>query len=415
MRARIVVTDGEERSAVAACRGLASAGYGVCAVARCRPAAAHWSRASTERVLAPDPRESVEGFVDRLAELVRGRRCAALIPGSDASLHAVSEHREHLEPWTHLGLPSREAVWRSGDKLLLVDLAAEAGLAPPPSRSCTDRDGAVAAAAELGYPLVLKPARSCLPLNGGLRQQRVVLVADEPSLARAAAGFTPPFLVQRFEQAGFFSCTGVIADGRLLALTTSRVFRLWPPPAGMHTYSETVPAPPGLVGRVRSLLTALEWQGIFQLQLLELADGRLSVIDLNPRLFASMALDVYAGANLAAIWCDWLLGLDRAPVIAQPGRRYRWEEGELCHLAWQLAHLRLRAAASVLVPHRRVAHAWLRLDDPGPLSARALGLALKGCKRLVLRFLGAALQRTRRSSQRLVQRPAVDAPRAGRR
>jgi predicted ATP-grasp superfamily ATP-dependent carboligase len=186
-----------------------------------------------------------------------------------------------------------------------------------------------------------------------------------------------PFVVQRFERAPFVSCTGVVADGRLLALTFSRVARLWPPGAGMHAFSETVAPPDGLPERVRALLGSLGWQGIFQLQLLELADGRLAVIDLNPRVFASIALDADAGANLAAVWCDWLLGRDPAPVTARPARRYRWEEGDLCHFAWQLRHRRLRAAAGVLLPHRRVTHAWFRATDPGPLLARGLNLAFR--------------------------------------
>jgi predicted ATP-grasp superfamily ATP-dependent carboligase len=166
----------------------------------------------------------------------------------------------------------------------------------------------------------------------------------------------------------------------VLALTTSRVVRLWPPLAGMHTFSETIPVPHGIQDRVLALLAGLEWQGIFQLQMLQLPDGRVSVIDLNPRVFASITLDASAGANLAAIWCDWLLGKDPSPVVARPARRYRWEEGELCHVAWQLRHRRLRAAAAAVVPHRRVTHSWFRVTDPGPLVARSLNIVLRSAR-----------------------------------
>ncbi|HSB38392.1 MAG TPA: hypothetical protein VLD13_04825, partial [Gaiellaceae bacterium] len=342
MRGSVVITDAEERAVLGACRGLTDAGYRVCAVARLRPAATHWSRACAERLTLPDPRESVVGFVTRLEEVLRQGDYDALIPGSDASLLAVSEHRGRLERWTRLGLPSAEAVHRSVDKLLLLEAAADAGLAAPASRRCTDLEQAREAVAELGYPVVLKPVQSFVPVNGGLRQRGVTVAADLQALAAMVPRLDPPFIVQRFEEAeGFLSCTGVVADGRLLALTTSRVLRLWPPGAGMHAFSETVPVPDGLAGSVRALLASLEWQGIFQLQMLELADGRLAVIDLNPRVFASIALDADAGANLAAVWCDWLLGRDPAPVVARPARRFRWEEGELCHFAWQLRHRRL--------------------------------------------------------------------------
>src|SRR6476646_965018 len=149
----------------------------------------------------------------------------------------------------------------------------------------------------------------------------------------------------------------------------------------MHAFAETVAAPDGLADRVRALLGSLGWQGIFQLQLLELADGRLAVIDLNSRVFASIALDADAGANLAAVWCDWLLGRDPSPVVARPARRYRWEEGELCHVAWQIRHRRLRAAVAVARPRRHVTHSWFRVTDPGPLVARGLDLFLRARRR----------------------------------
>jgi predicted ATP-grasp superfamily ATP-dependent carboligase len=375
VKGSVVVTDAEERAALGACRGLTNAGYRVCAVSRLRPAATHWSRACAERIRLPDPREDVRAFVDRLGDLLRDGRHDALIPGSDASLIAISEHREALDGSTQLGLPSREAVRRTVDKLVLLDAAAAVGLAPPASVPCTDLGEADDAAAALGFPVVLKPAQSFAPVNGGLRQRSVAVAADREELAVTVPEFPSPFIVQRFEQARFLSCTGVVADGRLLALTTSRVLRLWPPTAGMHAYSETVTPPAGLAERVRELLVSLEWQGIFQLQLLELPD-RLAVIDLNPRVFASILLDADAGANLAAVWCDWLLGRDPAPVTARPARRFRWEEGELCHFAWQLRHRRLRAAARVLLPHRRVTHSWFRASDPGPLVARGVNLVV---------------------------------------
>lgn len=381
MNGRVIVTDAEERASLGASRGLRRAGYEVCAVARHRRAATHWSRACSERILLPDPRENSRTFVDRLRELLRQRPYAALIPGSEASLLAVSEHRGQLEGSTRLGLPSQEAVRKTVDKVVLLEAANSAGLPSPPTRICADAETAAAAAAELGYPVVVKPSRSFVPVNGGFRQEGVVVVPDAMALGQSVPEFTPPFLVQRFQRARFLSCTGVFADGRLLALTTSRVLRLWPPIAGMHAFAETIRPTRELTSRVRTLLESLEWQGIFQLQLLELADGRLSVIDLNPRLFASIALDTDAGSNAAAVWCDWLLGRDPSPVVARPARRYRWEEGELCHLAWQLRHGQLRAAASVLRPHRHVTHAWFRVTDPGPLVARWLNLALRSAPR----------------------------------
>ena len=71
---RILVTDGETRSVVAACRGLAADGFRVAAVAGTRPAPAHWSRHVQERITLPHPLEDSEAFVEGI------RRVAS--PGS---------------------------------------------------------------------------------------------------------------------------------------------------------------------------------------------------------------------------------------------------------------------------------------------------------------------------------------------
>jgi hypothetical protein len=113
---------------------------------------------------------------------------------------------------------------------------------------------------------------------------------------------------------------------------------------------------------------------MFELELIETATGALVPIDLNPRSYGSMALAVDAGANLPAIWCDWLLKRDPRPACAGVGRRYRWEDADLRHLIWQLRHGNVLAAVQALRPWRGVVHPHFRLSDPLPLLARVLWL-----------------------------------------
>ncbi|MGZ4256561.1 MAG: ATP-grasp domain-containing protein [Gaiellaceae bacterium] len=369
--ARVLVTDGEERSVLAVCRGLNAAGYEVSAVASAQPALAHWSRSVRGRFTLPDPREDGFRYVEGLAEILGRHPQEVVMPGTDASLVAVSEHRALIESLALVGLPSHENVLRSLDKLALLEEAAAAGLPAPPSVTCSERGEVAAAAAELGYPVVLKPPRSFVPSATGDAQRTVRIVRGERDLAAALAGFPLPVTVQRFEEgAAHVSVGGVIADGRLLGAAVSRYMRLWPPEAGSVAFSETIVPPPGLLDRTEALVGSLGSQGIFELELLDLKDG-LAVLDLNPRPYGSLSLAVTAGANLPAIWCDWLLGRDPAPVVARAGVRYRWEDADLGHLLWQLRRGHWRAAGRVLVPHRRVTHALFKVTDPAPLAARA--------------------------------------------
>jgi predicted ATP-grasp superfamily ATP-dependent carboligase len=188
-----------------------------------------------------------------------------------------------------------------------------------------------------------------------------------------------------------YSFGGVVADGLLIGSCFARYRRTWPPGAGSAACAETLEPPPGLSERVLEIVTRLGWEGIFELEFVG-RDGPAETIDFNPRLYGSLALSISAGANLPALWCDWLLGHNVIPATARPAFGYRWEEAEVRYLFSQLARGRLRAAAAVMRPRRQTTHAIFRLGDPLPLLADAL--------RVPVRLVN--------KTRRLWQRPQVD-------
>jgi hypothetical protein len=96
------------------------------------------------------------------------------------------------------------------------------------------------------------------------------------------------------------------------------------------------------------------------------------MIDFNPRLYGSLALAARAGVPLPAIWFDWLLRGEGAAIRAPAGFHYRWEDAEMRHVLRALRRRQFRAAASIVRPRRRTAHAFFRWDDPAPLVARVI-------------------------------------------
>jgi len=369
MKERVLVTDGTARAVVAACRGLGRAGFRPSVTAAHHPAAAQWSRYCEARFTTPDPTQDPERFIARLEQILQDEPYELLLASSDAALLAVSEHRECIDSHASTGLPSQEAVQRALDKDAIAHAAASVGLAPPRSVRCDSVDEVPAAVAEVGLPAVLKPARSFDP--AAAQYNRLVVVRDPNDAVLAKESVQAPLIVQQFVEGSIVSAGGVAADRGLRALAVSRYVRTWPPLAGNAAASETIVPPGGLRERVDALVQALGWNGIFEVELVDLGE-RLAVLDFNPRPYGSMTLAIRAGANLPAIWADSELGRDPAYAESRPGTRYRWEDAELLHLGWQLRRGRMRSAAAVLRPRRHVVHAHFELADPGPFMARAL-------------------------------------------
>jgi predicted ATP-grasp superfamily ATP-dependent carboligase len=384
---RVLLTNAEERSMLAVTRCLHTSGYRVTAASPTRLAPGQWSRACTRRVCIPDARSDAPGFLAGLRHELQSNHYETLIAGSDSALLAISRDRAQLEDLTRLGLPPHTVVQATLNRERLAETAAQVGLTPATSIRCSTRGEVLAAARELGYPIVLKSTDAAIA-EGSLSVQAVPkghVVRKPKDLDEALTSFAGDLLVQRYLRGTLLSVGGVIAGGQLLGLAVSRYHRTWPPSGGSSSYGETVSPPAVLEDRVEHLLDVLKWEGIFELELIHKdtdgptgETGEFVPIDLNPRPYGSMALARAAGAPLASIWCDWLLGRSplnaSRPIRALAGHRYRWEDGDLRHLWWQLRRGHLRASTAPLRLHRRVTHAHFERADPMPLLARGLVL-----------------------------------------
>ena len=377
---RVLVTDADQRSVLAACRGLAAAGYRVSTVAEGRFALGHWSRSSDERITLEGPKEHPEAYVERLSHVLRRGGYDLVMPGSELSLLPISERRDLIEPYACLGLPPHKVVLRALDKSLLQEKAVAVGLPPPRSVTCSSVQEVLASGLELTFPLIAKPARSITWTGNRLIQhQKGRIIADFARLEAAAVEIGVPLTLQEYaSRATIVSYAAVRAEYRLLGLTVARYERTYPPQIGSAALATTITPPPLLTQQVEELLGLIDWCGIFELELLEIGENRLGAIDFNPRPFGWMALAIGAGANLPALWCDHALGRRSvSPNGARADVHYRWEDGDIRNALVRLRHGRSRSAAAVLRPYRRVVHAHFQLKDPGPLAARMLTLAWK--------------------------------------
>ena len=258
-RASVLVTDAGERSALAAIRSLDVAGYR-------------------------------DAYVARLEEIVRDGAYDVLLPGSDFSLLAISEHRTWIEPYVEIGLPSHEVVRRALSKAELARAAAKIGLDTPTTIACEGEHEVLGAARRLGFPVIAKSASTVIVLDGKTIRPDSRLLADEASLRAWLVQQPGTALLQRHETGAIYSCAGVMTAGGLAGLAFARYTRTWPPRAGNASFAETLTPPEDLRERVTALIEEMAWRGIFELELIRRADDSFVAIDLNPRVYGSLTL-----------------------------------------------------------------------------------------------------------------------------
>jgi predicted ATP-grasp superfamily ATP-dependent carboligase len=319
-------------------------------------------------VCTPDPSVEPAAYAAYVTAVAGRIGADVVMPGSEPAMLALAAAMED-DGGARLAVPSVGVVARALDKELLAPAAVAAGLDVPPT-SIVASGTVHAGLRPISMPAVAKPTRSELVAADGHLHRFGVTVVDTPSeLEDAIAGLPGARgLVQPYVPGDLYAISGVAWNGQLTCAVHQAAQRIWPPRSGIIAHAVTVGPVAWLDAAVARFLHQFEWSGIFQLQFIR-RGRRLLLIDFNPRLYASLALAVAAGANLPAIWVEHLLGGSVAPVGYESGVAYRSEEHDVRALALALRHGRFGVVAGALAPRRRRVYAVLALRDPLPMRA----------------------------------------------
>ncbi len=394
MSGEVLVTDGEQRAALAVVRSLGRAGYRPFVCSPSGRSLAGASRYAAGETAVPDPLGEPDRFADVVVELARRRRAALILPSTDAALLALLPIRDRLGS-AELPFVDAARFRRISDKALLLATAPGVGIAVPRQCAATDRQAAAAAARSgLEYPLVLKPARSVGESSGRRMKLAVRHAADPAELARVldlVPDAAYPLLLQERIVGPGVGVFLLLWNGQLKAAFSHRRIREKPPSGGVSVYRESIPLDPELLTRSRALLDAFEWDGVAMIEYkVDERTGMPYLMEINGRFWGSLQLAVDAGVDFPALLAALALGLDPEPVTTyRVGMRSRWWWGDVDHLLARLRRSpqalalppgspgRWRALADFLTLHRTDRNEILRSDDPRPFL-RETGQWLRG-------------------------------------
>lgn len=337
---RILVLDGEQRSALAVVRSLGRSGAHV-EVGESRSSLAAASRFA--RRAHRFPPGTPGQFVSRLRSILNDGGFDAFVPCTDASLRQVYSAEVPLA--VPMPYPADSATYlRLSDKHEVTRFAELEGIAVPRQLVVHTRDELEAAVAQLrAWPVVVKPARSVAMAGDSRSVDRAgVRYADSPSALRLVANEVPhslwPLLLQeRIVGPGI----GVFLfrhEGKILARFAHRRLREKPPSGGVSVYRESLAYPDVLGAAAERLLAALDWNGPAMIECkVDAATGLPYIMEINGRFWGSLQLAADAGIDFPAIAMRAVLGTPTAPEAPyRVGVRSRWWLGDVDHLMIRL-------------------------------------------------------------------------------
>ena len=348
--ARILVTDGESRAALAAVRALGARGHHVEVVAAGHRSMAGGSRHAAGEHAIGDATTDPKGWAERLERVALETRSQLILPISEVSFGTI--YALELDTRWCVACPARGAYETAVDKCALLERAAALGLALPRGVLVEQPELVRDLPASFAYPVVVKPRRTRFLRHGRWESgvARIVHGPDELRPALRAPGMSAGALLQEYVPGHGEAIFLLASHGRTLVRFAHRRLREKPPTGGESVLRESIEPDPVLLSGGERLLEDLQWTGVAMLEFRRTPDGRALLMELNPRLWGSLQLAIDAGVDFPSLLVALHRGMEIPPVRPRIGVRTRWLLGDLDHLAISLRRSAVRRSLGTSVP-----------------------------------------------------------------
>jgi len=294
-----------------------------------------------------------------------------LFPTNDETTALFARHHAELSRHFRVTVPPWEKLSWAYDKRLTHQLASDLRVHQPATFVPRDREDL--AAADLAFPVVLKPAykRDVNPFTrdkAWRADDRRVLLARYDEACRFVD--REAIMVQELIPGGGesqFSYAALCVDGVPLASLTARRTRQYPVDFGYSSSCVETVAEPHVEAAAIRLLAGARYTGVVEVEFkFDRRDGHFKLLDVNPRVWTWHALCRRAGVDFPYLMWRVARGERIAPVRGCPGMRWIRMSTDIPAAGVQLwrRELSLRDyAASLKGP---VEFAMFAADDPMP-------------------------------------------------
>ncbi len=353
----VIVTDAKLRQALVATRSLGSSGYRVGAV-ECGSTggvptfSSRWC-AATARVedRDVDPELMVQQLIDLASS---SSKEVVVIPNHDGTIDAIRERRSEVEASCVLALARPGPLEAASDKRTTLEVARRLGIRTPESVTVTHEDEIADALASVPTPAVLKPVRSWV-VSGQERHRLGVRLVRSTSEAgdqlRAMLGMGAVVLVQTWVPGERLAISFVHANGLFHGEFAQVAHRMLPIIGGDSVMRESVPLPDDATKDARRLVSELELDGYAEVEFRRDFDGSPVLMEINPRLSASIECALRAGVDFPGLVRAWATDElpERVTSRYRIGVRVRWLAADV---KWLFDNARQRGAPDT-VPIRK--------------------------------------------------------------
>ncbi len=334
----VLILDAYLRQALVSIRSLGRRGLRIAALDSNSTPPAFSSRWCQRGFVCPAC-EASEEYLDYLEQLIKLTGVQVLIPSSDSTLALLRQSRLRLEKNMRVALAREPALAIAVNKQQTLEVANRLGLSVPKGILVQSINEVKEALREVGLPAVVKPVESWVwqenTDKNEHRGKRIAsqLVTTEKEAKRAVEELTSlggetlfqTFLAGRREAISFLYANGVIH-----ARFAQWAKRTEPPLGGQSVLRQSIAIPHDIGDQAERLVREIDLEGYSEVEYRRDSAGKPYLMEINPRLSASVEIAVRSGVDFPYLLYQWAIGdqIDRVQSY-HVGKWMRYLKGDI--------------------------------------------------------------------------------------
>ena len=269
------------------------------------------SRWCKQGFVFPDEEAMGASYLAILEDWLERIGARVLIASNDATIALLRMHRAQLERRVRLALADEQPLAIAINKERTLAVAKHLGLNVPRGVVVRGVGDVPVALKEIQLPAVIKPCESWL-WNGRegarLSAQLVVTPAEAYHVVEAVTRFGEAALFQELLTGRREAVSFLYADGQMHARFAQLALRTNPPLGGQSVLRQSIAIPPDIGGPAESLVREISLEGYSEVEYRRDDAGVPYLMEINPRLSASVEVAVRAGVDFPTLLYQWASG-----------------------------------------------------------------------------------------------------------
>ncbi len=318
---KVLIPAMDKRSSLAATRSLGKRDFEVVGCSHTRLSSGFFSRYCRKKHLYSSPLEDTGRYVEDIKRIIEMEEPEVFLPINEETLIPILQERSYFEEKIRLPLPSNEAIEQTLDKIKSLEIAERLGIPCPK----TIKDFKKAE-----YPLIVRPRRSRELMGGRIIGKKLSYISSPKEFTSFSR---EDFFVQECIPGKGYGFYAIFDRGQPKAYFMMKRINEVPffggPSSLRESFYDKKLAEYGL-----KILKELNWHGAAMVEFRQDArDNKFKFIEINPRLWGSLALSIYSGIDFPYLLAQLALGKETKEHFDYTvGVRSRWLFGDASYL-----------------------------------------------------------------------------------